>query len=145
MQKNTQTKASAKTSTETKKVENLAKFNFDKFADKLANVNLKEKTKRETIYIYPEDMTEADINTDKGKRFRNKLRNEMQRFCNNIFVYAKTKNAESLQSEIEKFKVFYKKNYRINDFSLSSISNTKNEAKEANLKIMLEIIKESMK
>jgi hypothetical protein len=125
---------------EVKNTSNVTKVNLDKFTDALKNVEVKEKVKKDNIYIYPETMTEKEKSNEVGKKFRNKLRNQLRRYANNIFVFAKTKNVESLEKEINLFDKFYKENYRINDYSFSSITNTKNEVKEKDIKLMLEII-----
>lgn len=125
---------------EVKNASNVTKVNLDKFTDALKNVEVKEKVKKDNIYIYPETMTEKEKSNEVGKKFRNKLRNQLRRYANNIFVFAKTKNVESLEKEINLFDKFYKENYRINDYSFSSITNTKNEVKEKDIKLMLEII-----
>jgi hypothetical protein len=115
-------------------------LNLSSFADKLKNVEVKEKKDKETIYNYPENFTKAQINGEQGKKHRNKLRTKMQKFENNIFVFTKTNNVEELQKTIKEFDVFYKENYRINDYSLKSISSSNDETKSASLKTMLEII-----
>ena len=141
--KNTKT---AKTQNVSVKKENAVKtvtsLNLAKFADKLKNVELKEKNKKETIYIYPENFTQKMISETEGKQHRNKIRNQMKRFVNNIQLFAKFNRIDDLKKEINSFDEFYKKNFRITDYSFASISNTKNEAKEADLKLMLEIINE---
>lgn len=125
-----------------KKNDQIVKINLDKFKDQLSGIELKEKKIRETIYVYPEGFDKEKINSDAGKKFRNSLRNSMKRFCNNILIFAKSDQLEKLQSEIESFKSFYKKNYRINDYSLGSISSSNDPIKERDLNLMIQIIKE---
>lgn len=127
--------------TETKKDE-IVKINLQKFAKELENVNLKEKKVRETIYNYPEGFTKQKINSDEGKKFRNSLRNQLKRICNNILVYAKTNQQDKLVAEIKLFSAFYKKNYQRNDFSITSLSSSKDESKEKDLTLMINIVKE---
>lgn len=121
---------------------NVTVVNLEKFAKQLENVNVKEKKEKETIYIYPADFSHADINAEKGKKHRNKLRSKMQKFANNIFVFTKTNQPEKLKAEINLFFAFYKENYKINDLTLNSISNSKDEQTTKDLSLMLEIIKE---
>ena len=131
--------------TETKVVTektNVTKINLQQFAEKLSKVEVKEKRKKETLYNYPEGFTEQKINSDEGKKFRNKLRNTIKRFCNNILLYAKHNRIEDLQKEVKEFVSFYKTNYRLNDFSIASISQSKNEVKENDLQTMIAIVKE---
>jgi hypothetical protein len=118
----------------------LTEINLSKFADKLANVDLKQKREKETLYIYPESFTKDIINGEEGRKYRNRLRSKLKSFSNNVFFYAKGNNIESLKSEILRFDEFYKANYRINDYSIHSITNSKE--KEKDIQFMLEIIKE---
>lgn len=118
------------------------KVNLDKFAKDLANHDIKVKAKKETLYIYPEGFGEHEINSEKGKKFRNSLRTRLKRHCNNILSYAKTQQPEPLAKEIKEFMAWYKTAYRNNDLSFASLSQSKNESKEKDLVIMLNIIKE---
>jgi hypothetical protein len=118
----------------------LTEINLSKFADKLASVDLKQKREKETLYIYPDSFTKDIINGEEGRKYRNRLRSRLKSFSNNIFFYAKGNNIESLKSEITRFDEFYKSNYRINDYSIHSITNSKE--KEKDILFMLEIIKE---
>lgn len=127
------------------KVENkVEKLNLSQFTEKLKNVELKEKVKKETVYLYPETFTESDINGDKGKRFRSSKRTALNRFCNNIFVYAKTNNVDQLKKEIAAFETFYKENYKLNDYSIHSITRKADE-KTKDIELMFNIIKEVKK
>lgn len=118
------------------------KINLSKFVSQLSTIELKEKKDKETIYIYPEGSSKEWIGSDKGKKFRNSLRNAMKKFANNILIFAKINDLEKLQGEIKKFDEFYKKNYRINDLSLKSISSSSDPLKERDYSLMIEIIKE---
>lgn len=142
MKKNQNASASTIVNAEKKEI---VKMNLDKFSAQLEGMQLKEKKIRETLYIYPEDFRKEDIGSDKGKKFRNSLRNAMKRHCNNILSFTKQKNEEKLQDELKSFNAFYKKNYRLNDFSLASISNSSDPSKERDLSLMMEIIKELKK
>lgn len=121
----------------------LSTINLQKFADQLANVELKKKNEKETIYNYPEGWNKEKINSDEGKKFRNKLRNQLKSLCNNIFYYAKIQDQEMLLQEIVKFEKFYNANYRINDYSIRSLTNS--EKKEKEIELTLQIIKETKK
>lgn len=117
----------------------LTSINLSQFADKLSNVELKEKREKETLYKYPDGWTKEKINSEEGKHFRNKLRNRLKSICNNIFFYAKGENVEMIKLEIQKFDAFYLENYRINDYSVNSITNSKDQ--KANIELTLAIIK----
>lgn len=121
------------------KVEKIGTLNLSKYAEKLAKVEIKEKVKKSHLYLYPENFTEAQINSVEGKKFRNKQRNILQRFVNNILLFAKMNRIEDLKKEIENFDSFYKATYRLNDYTIHSITN-KAEEKQADIKIAFEII-----
>lgn len=140
---NASNKVNASTKENAKK--EVTKINLSQFADKLKNVELKVKAKKSTIYKYPDTFSENDINSEKGKKFRNSLRTKLKRFSNNIFVFAKINEVEKLNNEVKEFDIFYKENYQINDYSATSISQSKNEVKEQDIVLMLQIIKEVKK
>lgn len=127
------------------KKEEITSINLSKFKEKLENVQLKEKRNRETIYVYPDDFSKSDINSEKGKKFRNSLRSKMKKFANNIFYFSKINEIEKLKAEIGLFEDYYKRFFRINDFSLNSLSQSKDAGKERDFQLMLDIIKEVKK
>lgn len=125
------------------KTDKIEKINLSKFAKELENVNVSHALReRETIYIYPEEIKKEDINNAIGKKFRSSLRSRLKRFSNNIFVFAKKNEEKELIAEIGLFDEFYKKNYRINDYSLKSVSSSNDLAKNRDLSLMLQIIAE---
>lgn len=125
---------------QTQTTQELTKFNLANYADQLSGIALKEKKERETIYIYPADFGKPEIGGEKGKKHRNKLRNQMKRHSNNILVYAKSQDLEKLTKEIAEFETFYTANYRTHDFTLASISQSNDETKEKDLTLMMKII-----
>lgn len=125
-----------------KEIANLNEINLSKFADQLSGISLKEKKERETIYIYPDGFSKEIISSEKGKKFRNGLRNQMRRFANNILLFAKMNRLDDLRKEIAEFDLFYAKYYRMQDYSASSISQSNNPEKEMGFSLMMEIIKE---
>lgn len=125
--------------TKTSEKSQLQAINLASVKSQLDKIDLKEKKVKETIYKYPESFSKDDINGEKGKKHRNGLRNKLKSFCNNILYYAKTDNLEELQKKINEFKTFYKANYRVNDYSLSSITNS--EKREKDIELMIQIIK----
>lgn len=122
---------------------NLSKINLAQFANQLEGITLKEKRVKETIYIYPESFTKDKINSDEGKKYRNSIRNRLKSLCNNILYSAKCNDAEKLQEYVKQFESFYKDKYRINDYSISSITNS--EKREKDIELMIAIIKEMKK
>jgi len=120
----------------------LIKINFDKHADKVQNLSEKSvSNQRSTIYVYPENFTALQINGKEGKNFRSKLRNELTKICGLIGLHYKMKKESELIAEVEKFDNFYKTNFKIQDYSINSLTNTKDE-KNLFYVDMLNIIRE---
>lgn len=143
MTKIAKTPKTPKTGKTNAKTPNTEKINLEKFREILeSKPDLKEKKTRETIYIYPDTMASSDINSEKGKKFRNAIRNGLKRHANNIWSFAKTKDLGKLQAEIELFEVFYKEKFKLNDLSLASLTQTTNEVKVKDIATMIDIIKE---
>ena len=126
--------------TETKKENQIVKLNFDDLKEKLSKVELKEKKKKERLYNYPENFSEKMINESEGKAFRSKQRNKIKTFANNISLFAKMNRIEDLQKEVKLFNEYYKTVYRINDFTVNSISQ-KDAEKTGDIELMLQIVK----
>lgn len=125
------------------KREGIEILNLSKFSKELENKgNSHIQRDRETIYIYPESIPKDRINEKEGKQFRGKMRNSIKRFANNIFYNAKTNRIEELKAEISKFDSFYKEFYRINDYSLKSLSSSNDEGKNKDIDLLLRIISE---
>lgn len=130
----------AKKVNESKKTDSpkIEKLNLSSLTERLSKVEVKEKLKKQTIYLYPENFTDKDINSEVGKKFRNKRRKEIERFSNNVFFYLKYDRKEDLQKEVNEFKKHYKQFYKINDYSVKSISNSK---ETNNISLFLDIVK----
>ena len=120
----------------------LTEINLSEYSEQLQNVDLKVKKDKDALYVYPSDFSKEDINGEKGKRFRASCRNKIKSFSNNIFFYTKAQNAEMLQSEINKFNDYYKLHYSLNDYSVSSLTRSKDEK---HIELMLTIIKDVLK
>lgn len=134
---------SAKNASASKEIaKEIVAINLSQFADQLSGISLKEKKDKETIYKYPEGFSKEMISSEKGKKFRNSLRNRMKTICNNILLFAKMNRMEDLQKEIASFDALYIANYRINDYSLKSFSSSGDESKLSMMNLSLSIIKE---
>lgn len=131
--KNSTTNAATKTK--------IVNINLDSFTKKLSTITVKEKSTKETIYNYPENFTQKMIGETEGKKFRNKLRTKIKFFENNIFWSAKQKDNDKLIALTKEFNSFYKENYKINDYSLKSISQSADELKTSDMQTMIDIIK----
>jgi len=142
MKKNQSTTTKVVKAKKENKVTNVEKINLDALTERLSKIEVKEKQKKQTIYLYPETFTDKDINSEVGKKFRNKRRKEIERFSNNVFFYLKYDRKEDLQKEIDEFKKHYKTFYKINDYSVKSISNSK---EVNNITLFLDIVKATNK
>lgn len=129
-----------------KKEEEKIKMNFGKFASLLDGKKIPQKGIREGngdyLYNYPEEWNKMQISGIEGKNFRNKRRKDMQSLNNSIFWNYQKKDAKGLKDSIENWIGNYKKYYRINDFSISSISQSSDNLKNQDIELSLNIIKE---
>ena len=71
--------------------------------------------------IYKKDIFDG---VDNKKSLRTKLRKLMFNYCNSILNITETEKAKNLAKD---FANFYSSVYRVNDFSLSSVSSAKTE------------------
>lgn len=129
--------------------EKIINLNLSQFADKLNSIEVKEKKDKLTIYRYPENFTKSEISSEKGKAFRNKLRNRRNTLINNILFSAKQLSLKKIEQKeflqsVEIFKDFYTENYLINDFSLKSVSQSNNDVKNNDIQIAFDIIKQTL-
>ena len=124
----------------TNKQTEVKKFNLDAVKNLLSKVDLQTKKERVNLYIYPGDInTEALRNGKKGKAFRQSLRKKLDNFANQILLLVKYDRTPELPGQISEFKKFYKTFYRINDFSVTSVSQ-REDAKNELIKIMFDVI-----
>ena len=123
------------------KKESLQKINLAEFKNELSKIELKKKDAKESFYKYPDGWNKETINSEDGKKWRNNKRNALKSICNNILYYAKGDNLELLQNEIKKFDAFYKEFYIKNDYSISSLSQSKDESKIKDISLSLSIIR----
>jgi hypothetical protein len=124
-----------------KNQKNVQTLNFKNLISKVSKVEISEKKERQDLYIYDEKKfkTEKDRNSREGKKFRASCRRQLDRFANEIVMLVKYNRTPELPEKIEAFKKFYKTNYRVNDFSVNSISQ-REDVKNEVVKLMFEII-----
>lgn len=128
---------------ETAKRELLTKVNLSKFADRINKFGVTENSvskQKSLLYNYPENWTSLQINGQEGKNFRSSLRKKLLNFANEISINEKIQNIEKLKDAIKRFNEFYKITFKVNDYSIASISHTKGEITEY-YSLMLDIIK----
>ena len=125
------------------KKEDVKEINLSKFAKELEGKNVSHlQRERETIYIYPESIPKDRINEREGKQFRGKMRSRIKRFSDNLFYAGKIGNIPECKKIIAEFDLFYKEFYRINDYSLKSLSSSNDPAKNKDIDLFLNLLKE---
>lgn len=98
--------------------------------------------KRDQHLIYRAQANpEAKLSAKQAKQFRQKMRRQLDNFDLKIRVQ---KNAETRKAAITEFLAFYKANYILNDFSLSSLTDSRDAAKRESYGEMLKIVQASM-
>lgn len=116
------------------------KLSFNALLNELnvSGLNTNAGLKRENIY---NESVYADCVNDKDKKsVRRKIRNLLDNFLGSIIK--SEKNPTLCKQNVKQFLIFYQNVYKVNDFSLSSISsNNKDEIKKKNLLKMLELVK----
>lgn len=133
--------STVKNSTVKNSASNVNSISLKGIADKLKDVVFETKVERVNLYIYPENLkTEKERNGKDGKAFRRKLRTQLEKHMNHILNFVKYNRQEDLKNEIKAFKSFYKTNYRINDFTVTSVSQSAKDEKLQFLKMMFEVI-----
>jgi hypothetical protein len=123
--------------------EDVKEINLSKFAKELEGKNISHiQRERETIYIYPDYIPKDRINEKEGKQFRGNKRSRLKRFSDNLFYSAKIGNVEECKKIVSEFDSFYKEFYRINDYSLSSLSSSNDPAKNKDIQLFLSLLLE---
>jgi len=98
--------------------------------------------KRDQHLIYRAQANpEAKLSAKQAKQFRQKMRRNLDNFDLKIRVQ---KNAETRKAAITEFLAFYKANYILNDFSLASLTDSRDAAKRESYSEMLKIVQASM-
>lgn len=128
------------------KKEKLSKANISKFADRIKKFGVSESTvknnQKSLLYNYPENFTSLQINGEQGKKFRRDVRNKVRSFADQITLAEKMQNKEKKISEIKNFNIFYKEIFKINDYSIQSLTHIKGEIADY-YQLMLDIVKDS--
>jgi len=79
------------------------------------------------------------------KKFRSKQRRKLQNHCDAILIAKKQNKKEELTKLVSAFIKFYKSDYILNDFSLSSLYQGSKEIKVSEYNDLLKIVKSNMK
>lgn len=128
----------------TKKDSSLTKINFEKFSASVKNFSdvVTSSKQRSLLYIYPENYTILDINGQTGRSFRTSRRKELIKFVQIIGAAYKNKNSALITEEIKNFNIWYKLYFRVNDYTIASISHKKGEISPI-IESVLNIIKDN--
>lgn len=136
--KNVETKTEKK---EIKKSDSInlesAKINLQNSKKELANKESKNGQSKKEIYIGLKELS-----TDEQKKFRQRLRSKLKRFVSEILGKDRT-DAERTKG-IQDFLIFYKENWKIQDFRIENFSGTKNNSDLKDYSNLLEFVKSTL-
>ena len=114
---------------------------------KIQEKGIKEGGNRISFYNYPEFTDESKkikfagnkevISGLIGKGWRANKRKQLDNFANRFVIYLMENKSDKLKELKISFDLFYKEYYRINDYSLNSVSD-RTDAKNAIVKEMLQ-------
>lgn len=96
---------------------------------------------RQQHFIYRIQAEKEKLTAKKAKQYRQKMRRQLDNFHLRICL---TKNVETKKTALTEFLAFYKFHYLLNDFSLQSITDSRNEDKRNSYTELLNIAKESL-
>lgn len=132
-----------KSNTVTKENKNVNKDNATASA-LLKKVSSKERSTKtkDKNFLYKFQIEESNLNSKDQKKKRNKIRRQLKNLVNSIIsVNLKGKKETKYNKD---FINFYKANYILNDFSLSSLTNKTNEEDINDYTFVLTFVKENI-
>jgi hypothetical protein len=128
---------------ESKKSINQDSINLDKIKidlskrDKSIPLDKIEISSNKSLYKGMEGMKSED-----QKKFRSKIRRSLHSFCNQIL--GKDRSEEERKESIKNFLIFYKMNWKIQDFRIENFSQSKDELDLKDYKNLLNLISSSL-
>lgn len=105
----------------------------------------KELTNKEGIKTSNKDLYSIDrssMSSEDQKKFRQKIRRDLQRFVKDIL--GKDRSDESRTKSISEFLIFYKSNWKIQDFRIENFSQSKNETDLKDYKDLLTFVSSTL-
>jgi len=96
-----------------------------------------ESDSHKNLYLGMEGKTQEE-----RKKRRGWLRRERNRFINQIL--GKDRTDDERTDSIQKFLIFYKENWRVNDFKIETFCQTKDESELQDCKALLEYVKKTL-
>lgn len=130
----------------------IVSINLDSVRKQLSNIVGTSVNTKDSIYVYPNNLTAIDISGKKGKSFRVKMRKNFEDIVNAFTIVKKQKETKAISEKDftenckqlkDLFVKIYKENYRVNDFSLASVTQSNNEGKKAEILNFLNFCKAS--
>lgn len=109
-------------------------------AKELANV-IETIIKKEQRFLYRFQVAEPKLAPNKAKQYRQKLRRKLDNFDAAIRL---EKNAELRAKAVADFIAFYKAEFILNDFSLKSLTDSRDSYKAESFEAMLKVVQASV-
>lgn len=97
--------------------------------------------KREQHFIYKAQAQAEKLPAKKAKQFRQKMRRILENF---YFAICIQKDSAKKESAIKEFIAHYKMHYLLNDFSLASLTDSRDENKKESYKLLLSEVQKFM-
>lgn len=114
-----------------------AKANLSKGKKELISKERKEGHSKKEIY-----QGLKELNSDEQKKFRQRIRSKLRRFVSDIL--GKDRTDEERQKAILNFLIFYKENWKIQDFRIENFSGSKNNSDLKDYSDLLEYVKSTL-
>jgi type IV secretory pathway VirB4 component len=92
-------------------------------------------------YIYKVQSSAEKLSAKAAKQYRQKMRRKVENF---YFAICLQKNQETKAAAIKEFLTFYKSHYILNDFSLKSLTDCRDAAKQESYKMLLQTVQNSL-
>lgn len=132
-------KAKAAKATNSEKV-SAVKTEGSKKTKELANV-IDTLVKKEQRFLYKFQVAGEKLTPAKAKQYRQKLRRKLDNFDAAIRL---EKNADLRAKSIADFIAFYKAEFILNDFSLKSLTDSRDSYKAESFEAMLKVVQSSL-
>ena len=135
-----ETKASKK-AVVTKKVETTNVETKISTSEKVKANIIEMLVSRQQHFIYKVQAQIEKLPAKKAKQYRQKMRRMLENF---YFEICLKKDSENRKNKINEFLVFYKTHYILNDFSIKSLTDSRDEGKQESYKALLKAVQESL-
>lgn len=118
------------------------KAEVKKSTSEIVKANIIEMlVKRDQHFIYKVQAQTEKLPAKKAKQYRQKMRRILENF---YFAICVQKSAEKKATAITEFLAHYKAHYLLNDFSLASLTDSRDEGKKESYKLMLSEVQKSL-